>query len=70
MEIKTINITEIKANENMVLTNGEAYSSVGGSVYLGCNDKAENWHEITKEEYEEIVKAQEEKMQEGLNNGE
>lgn len=60
MEIKTINITEIKASENMVLTNGEAYSSVGGSVYLGCNDKADNWHEITKEEYEETVKAQEE----------
>lgn len=59
MEIKTIELTEIKAAENMVLTNGEAYSSVGGSVYLGVNDKPENWHEITEEEYNEILKAQE-----------
>ena len=60
MEIKTIELTEIKAEENMVLTNGEAYSSVGGTVYLGCNDSPDNWHEITEEEYNEIVKEQEE----------
>jgi hypothetical protein len=59
MEIKKIELTEIKATENMVLTNGVAYSSVGGSVYLGVNDSPENWHEITVEEYEEILKIQE-----------
>lgn len=62
MEIKTIELTEIKAAENMVLTNGEAYSSVGGTVYLGCNSKPEDWHEITVAEYEEVIKAQEETM--------
>ena len=28
-------------------------------VLLGKNDAPENWHEITKEEYEEIKKAEE-----------
>ena len=37
----------------MVLTNGEAY---GKTIYLGINDKPENWYEITDEEYEEILK--------------
>jgi hypothetical protein len=62
MEIKTIELTEIKAAENMVLTNGEAFSSVGGSVYLGVNDNPDNWHEITDTEYEEILKKQEEEL--------
>lgn len=53
MEIKTIELKEIKAGEGMVLTNGETYSSVGGSVFLGVNDKVENWYEITEEEYNE-----------------
>lgn len=56
MEIKTIELIEIKANEGMVLTDGEAYSSVGGSIYLGVNDSPDNWHEITEEEYNEIQK--------------
>lgn len=59
MEIKTFEMRELKADKGMVLTNGEAYSSVGGSIYLGVNDKADNWHEITEEEYNEIVKAEE-----------
>ncbi len=66
MEIKTFEMRELKADAGMVLTNGETYSSVGGSVYLGINDKAENWHEITEAEYNEIVKKQEEnETQEG-----
>lgn len=60
MEIKTIELREIKAGEGMVLTNGETYSSVGGSVFLGINDKVENWYEITEEEYNEIQKELEE----------
>ena len=60
MEIKTIEIREMKADKGMVLTNGEAYSSVGGSVYLGINDSIENWHEISNEEYEEVQKKNEE----------
>ena len=66
MEIKKIELTEIKASEGMVLTNGEAYSSVGGSIYLGVNDSPENWHEITEEEYAEIVKKEDENNTEGV----
>lgn len=63
MEIKTFEMRELKASEGMVLTNVEAYSSVGGSVYLGINDSVENWHEITEAEYAEILKAEEEKRE-------
>ena len=52
MKISTIELRQITAEDNMVLTNGEAFSSVGGSIYLGVNDKAENWQEITAEEAE------------------
>ena len=50
MIISTIEIQKITASEGMVLTNGEAFSDVGGTVYLGCNDSVENWYEITAEE--------------------
>ncbi len=60
MEIKTIELIEIKASEGMVLTDGETFSSVGGSVYLGVNDSPDNWHEITEAEYNEIQKKNEE----------
>ena len=58
MTIKTIELKGLKAADGMVLTNGEAYSEIGGSVYLGINDKPENWHEITDEEYNKILDAQ------------
>ena len=41
------NATILKAEENMTLTNGEAFGKV---VYLGKNDAKENWHEITDAE--------------------
>ena len=44
------------ASDGMVLTNGEAF---GKEIYLGVNDSAENWHEITDAEYEKIVAEQE-----------
>ena len=47
MELKVLT-----ASEGMVLTNGEAF---GKSITLGRNDSAENWHEITEEEYEKIL---------------
>ena len=37
----------LKADEGMMLTNGETFGNV---VYLGFNDSADNWHEITDEE--------------------
>lgn len=52
MEIKTI-----IASEGMILTNGSAY---GRRIALGSLDSAENWHEITIEEYERILAEQEE----------
>lgn len=55
MNISTIELKKLTASDGMVLTNGETYSSVGGSVYLGIYDSADNWHEITEEEYNKIV---------------
>lgn len=66
MTINTIELKEIKADKGKVLTNGEAYSEVGGSVYLGANDSPENWHEITEEEYNQILKQQEAEMPENM----
>lgn len=53
----TIELTKLTAADGMVLTNGETY---GTEIYLGKNDKAENWHEITQAEYDAILKEQEE----------
>ena len=43
----TEKVTVLKAEENMTLTNGEAFGKV---VYLGKNDSTDNWYEITDEE--------------------
>jgi hypothetical protein len=56
MELINIELRCLKADEGKVLTNGEAYSSVGGEIYLGVNDSIENWHEITEEEYNQKKK--------------
>lgn len=63
MNIDVLEITVLKADDGKVLTNGEAYSSVGGAVYLGKNDNPENWHEITEAEYEEVLAEQERLME-------
>lgn len=51
-----IEITKLTASEGHVLTNGEVY---GKEIYLGVNDRAENWHEITDAEYNNILAAEE-----------
>ena len=51
MTQETITRIKLTAAEGMVLTNGETF---GKEVYLGTGDCAENWHEITEEEYEKI----------------
>lgn len=43
----TEKVTVLKAEEGKTLTNGETFGKV---VYLGTNDSAGNWHEITDEE--------------------
>ena len=48
----TITLRKLTASEGYILTNGDAY---GKEIYLGINDKAENWHEITDAEYADIV---------------
>lgn len=60
MIISTIELRKITASKGMILTNGEAY---GEEIYLGINDVPENWHEITKEEYEKIMAEQEAEIQ-------
>ena len=58
MTITKIELRELKADKGMVLTNGEAFSSVGGSVFLGINDSADNWQEISAEEAEQMKETQ------------
>ena len=45
----TIEGNIITASEGMVLTNGENFATV---VRLGDWDSADNWHEVSREEYE------------------
>lgn len=54
MESK-IEIIKLTANSGYVLTNGEIY---GKEIYLGKYDKAENYHEITEQEYNAILEEQ------------
>lgn len=51
----------LTTDDDHVLTNGAVY---GKTIYLGINDKAENWHEITDAEYEVILAEQEAKAKE------
>ena len=46
----TLEDDRILADEGMWLTNGD---TVGKVVHLGTNDSAENWYEITDEQYAE-----------------
>ena len=66
LKTKTVELRIITASENMVLTNGEVFSEVGGDVYLGCNDSPDNWYEITAEEAEELQKEQEGEIEDVL----
>ena len=54
MSESTIKITKLTASQGHMLTNGSAY---GREVYLGKNDKAENWYEIAREQYDAIMEA-------------
>lgn len=48
--------TVLHADEGMVLTDGEVY---GRTIMLGDGRSAEEFHEITEAEYEEITKRNE-----------
>ena len=66
MKVSIIEIQTITASGGMVLTNGEAFSSVGGTVYLSKNDIPENWYEITAEEAEKLQKVEDPLFEEDL----
>ncbi len=55
MKKETITMIKLVATEGMILTNGEAY---GKEVFLSNTDSADNWHEITEEEYNAIQEAE------------
>lgn len=50
MEMTTIELKKLTASEGMTLTDGETY---GKEIYLGVNDKPQNWHEIPDSEVPE-----------------
>lgn len=55
--MKTFTRTVLIADDGKMLTDGEIYAR---SIELGDWDKAENYHEITTEEYDEIMSENEE----------
>lgn len=56
MKTETIIRTKITASEGMVLTNGEIY---GIEIFLAEGMTADEFHEITIEEYEKMLSEQE-----------
>lgn len=57
MKINTITQTLLTAEEGHYLTDGQTF---GRTVVLPSEEDAKNWHEITQEAYDAIVKKQEE----------
>jgi hypothetical protein len=54
--MQTFTQINLIADEGKILTNGEIYGKV---IALGNGDSADNYYEITEEEYNEIMKAEE-----------
>ena len=52
MEKQTITRVKLTAAEGMTLTNGELFGKV---IFLGANDSADNWREITDEEASQLT---------------
>ena len=61
MKTTIIELKKLTASKGKVLTNGEVYSK---EIYLGVNDSADNWHEITEDEYNNILAEQEADIEE------
>lgn len=57
----TITLRKLTASAGHILTDGDVY---GKEVYLGVNDSAGNWHEITDAEYAEIMEKLEQQTEE------
>lgn len=56
MKLITFEMRKLTTDADKVLTNGEAFSDIGGSVILAVNDSPDNWYEITAEEAEKLQK--------------
>lgn len=61
--MKTTEITTIKieADEGKILTDGTTYGSV---IFLGAGKSANDFWEITQEEYDKIIEEQEKGVEE------
>ena len=57
MIITDITLKKLEPSPNMKLTNGIDVAE--NEVYLGDGDNADNWYEITIEEYENILREKE-----------
>ena len=63
MEIQTVTVNVIKADEGKILTDGEVFGRV---IYLAKGRNADEFYEITEAEYEEIQKQDEADTEENL----
>ena len=63
MEVQTVTVNVIKADEGKILTDGEVYGRV---IYLAKGRSADEFYEITEAEYEEIQNQNEAGMEEAL----
>lgn len=53
MTKETVKMMKLTAAAGMTLTNGETF---GKTIFLGVNDRADNWQEITDAEAEALRK--------------
>lgn len=65
MKQTEITLIKLTATEGYYLTDGDTYSK---EIYLGANDSADNWHEITEAEYEQIQAEEKARMEAELHN--
>ncbi len=63
MEVQTVTVNVIKADEGKILTDGEVFGRV---IYLAKGRNADEFYEITEAEYEEIQKQDEADTEESL----
>lgn len=63
MEIQTVTVNVIKADEGKILTDGEVF---GRTIYLAKGRTADEFYEITEAEYAEIQKQDEADTEESL----
>lgn len=54
MTVSSIEIKKLQASEGMILTNGNAFSSVGGAVFLSAKSDIGDWFEITPAQQEQL----------------